>query len=390
MENDGIYCLPCILFPIENTPGGRARLLITLTYKNWKDTVADMKNHSVSAYHKASSEQMDNFIEVMEKKELGIDFILDEKLKERVAKNRKFCGRHGIPLRGLRDDADIENGKDNLDPDKKIENTGNFKGLLKLCSDLGDTTLTEHLTTCVKSASYISKTSQNELLVCIKKYIPSEIINQIQNQPHGPLFGIQADECTDVSSKEQLGIVLPYLVNGVTSVEKLIEFVKCQETTGAAIAEHIMERIQELGLNMINCRSQSYDNAANMTGINKGCATKIKESFPKAKFYYCMNHDLNLAVSKLCQLSEMMIILENTKQLGIFFKYSPKRQHYLEESFDAVNISRKENKEELLKRYKLKTLCETRWVKRHTTLEHWYHIYEAVVHCLTTISTRRK
>lgn len=45
----------------------------------------------------------------------------------------------------------------------------------------------------------------------------------------------------------------------------------------------------------------------------------------------------------------------------------------------------------MLKRYKLKkTLCETRWVDRHTTLEHLYHIYEAVVHCLTTISTRRK
>ncbi|VDI00927.1 Hypothetical predicted protein [Mytilus galloprovincialis] len=236
MENDGIYCLPCVLFPIENTPGGRARLLITLPYKKWKDTVADMKNHSVSAYHKASSEQMDNFIEVMEKKELGIDFILDEKLKERVAKNRKvlesilrcieFCGRHGIALRGHRYDADIENGKDNLDPDKKIENTGNFKGLLKLCNDLGDTTLTEHLTTCAKSTSYISKTSKNELL----------------NQPHGPLFGIQADECADVSSKEQLGIVLRYLVNGVTPVEKLIEFVECQETTGAAIAEHIMKK----------------------------------------------------------------------------------------------------------------------------------------------------
>lgn len=86
---------------------------------------------------------------------MGIDFILDEKLKERVVKIGKY-------------EADFENGKDNLDPDKKIENTGNFKGLLKLCSDLGDITLTEHLTTCAKSASYISKTSQNELLVCIK------------------------------------------------------------------------------------------------------------------------------------------------------------------------------------------------------------------------------
>ncbi|CAG2234753.1 unnamed protein product [Mytilus edulis] len=82
MENDGIYCLPCILVSIENTPGGRARLLITLPYKNWKDTVADMKNHSVSAYHKASSEQMDNFIEVMEKKRIGNRFYLRREVEE--------------------------------------------------------------------------------------------------------------------------------------------------------------------------------------------------------------------------------------------------------------------------------------------------------------------
>lgn len=47
MEKDGIYCLPCILFPIENAPGGRAKLLITLPYNNWKDAVSDLKSHAV-------------------------------------------------------------------------------------------------------------------------------------------------------------------------------------------------------------------------------------------------------------------------------------------------------------------------------------------------------
>lgn len=102
-----------------------------------------------------------------------------------------------------------------------------------------------------------------------------------------------------------MGIVLRYLAHGSQPTEKLIEFVECQETTGAAIAEKIIERVNELGLNMQNCRSQSYDGAANMAGVHKGCATKISELYPKAKYYYCLNHDLNLAVSKSCQLPEM-------------------------------------------------------------------------------------
>lgn len=117
MEKDGIYCLPCILFPIENAPGGRAKLLITLPYNNWKDAVSDLKSHAVCRYHKASSDQMHEFMKIMENEELGIYYILDRKLKERVEKNRailksiirclEYCGRRGIALTGHRDDEDI-------------------------------------------------------------------------------------------------------------------------------------------------------------------------------------------------------------------------------------------------------------------------------------------
>ena len=312
--------LPCILFPIENTPGGRAKILIILPYNNWKDAVSDLKSHAVCRYHKASFDHMHEFMKIMENEELGIDYILDRKLKDRVEKNRailkyikrclEYCGRRGIALRGHRDDEDIEIS--HCDTEKNTENLGNFKELLKLACDLGDET---------KSASYTSKTLQNELLLCIKNYIQSEIIDQSKKQPHGPLFEIQADESTDIGNKEQLGIALRYLAHGDKSTEKLIEFVECQETTGGAISEKIIERVNELGFNMPNCRSQSYDGAANMAGVHKGCATKISEVYPKAKYYYCLNHDLNLAVSKSCQLPEMQIMLENTKQLGIFSSF---------------------------------------------------------------------
>ena len=61
------------------------------------------------------------------------------------------------------------------------------------------------------------------------------------------------------------------------------------------------------------CRSQSYDGAANMRGAKSGVATRIQSIHPDARYYYCMNHDLNLAVSKASKIQEMHIMLDTVK-----------------------------------------------------------------------------
>ncbi|CAG2241984.1 unnamed protein product [Mytilus edulis] len=210
---------------------------------------------------------------------------------------------------------------------------------------------------------------------------------EIQRQNQNNRRKNKADDVTDSSDIEQLGLVLRYLDND-NPVEKVIEYIECKSTTCESIAENILAKVQELGLSMKNCRSQSYDGAGNMSGKYNGCAARIKRLYPRAEYYYCMNHDLNLAVSKSCKVPEMQIMIESTKQLGIFFKYSPKRQNTLETSLTAVNNQRQQDGCTLIKCYKLKTLCETRWVERHTTLQNISHIYEAIVHCLTAITSR--
>lgn len=50
-------------------------------------------------------------------------------------------------------------------------NIGNLKEILKLCCDLGNDELKEHLQSCAKNAKYSSKTTQNELLDSIKIYL---------------------------------------------------------------------------------------------------------------------------------------------------------------------------------------------------------------------------
>ncbi|XP_068704128.1 52 kDa repressor of the inhibitor of the protein kinase-like [Montipora foliosa] len=179
--------------------------------------------------------------------------MLDKKAKEQLERNREvlrsilrclaFCGGQGIALRGHRDDDT------STDADTSL---GNLKSLLSLCCQSGDHVLKQHLETCAKNAKYTSKTAQNDLLLCIKRYTQGKIIDKVKVQPHGPLFGVQADEVTDVSNKEQLGVVLRYLQND-KPVERLIDFIECKEVTGEALARQIVPKIDQVGLDMKNC-----------------------------------------------------------------------------------------------------------------------------------------
>ena len=176
---------------------------------NWKDAVSDMKNHAVLNYHKQSMARMNGFLETQNNPAKRVDTSMNDKSKEIIEKNKsflksiikciEFCGRQGLAIRGHRDLG-------SYGAHDKLENEGNFKTLLNFRVDSGDKDLENHLLSCKKNASYISNTCQNDLLICIKEYIQSAIISQIKQQDFGPLYGLQADEVTDTSNWEQLGI----------------------------------------------------------------------------------------------------------------------------------------------------------------------------------------
>ena len=78
-----------------------------------------------------------------------------------------------------------------------------------------------------------------------------------------------ADEVTDRSNWEQLGIVVCYRKDSVP-VEKLLEYVKCENIREATIADLIIDSVTKVGLNPTQCRSQTYDRAENIAGGGGG------------------------------------------------------------------------------------------------------------------------
>ena len=123
-------------------------------------------------------------------------------------------------------------------------------------------------------------------------YIQSEIVADINNQIRGPYYGISADEVTDCSNWEQLGIVLRYVKDSV-AVEKLIEYVKCHNINGNTITKLIIDTVTNGGLKNSLCRSQTYDGGGNMSGKQKGALNQFCEITGSKKQCIFIVHPMN-------------------------------------------------------------------------------------------------
>nr|XP_047123059.1 52 kDa repressor of the inhibitor of the protein kinase-like [Hydra vulgaris] len=121
-----------------------------------------------------------------------------------------------------------------------------------------------HLNNCSKNASYISKTSQNEIIKCcgeeISESIPSEVRKNV-------FFSIIADEACDSSTEEQMSLVLRFFDSDFNIKEDFIQFIHCSEgVKGKDLFNVLSNCVSNLNLDIKNCRGQEYDGASFVSG----------------------------------------------------------------------------------------------------------------------------
>ena len=129
--------------------------------------------------------------------------------------------------------------------------------------------------------------------------------------------------------------------------------------TGAALCEDIQQSLRNLQLNLHNTVSQTYDGAANFSCHIKGCAALFQKSVSHAKYFHCSKHDLNLALCHSCKdVQEIRNKFGCVTEIGLFFKYSPKRAQLLEGTIKQENIAK--DIDNRISTTKMKLFCETR------------------------------
>lgn len=332
-----VYCFACKLFGGAKTCDKR----LVLGYNNWQCLSKTLQLHETSNHH------IDAYLswnKLTTRLQLGKT--IDSELQKVIAAEKNvltrvidcilFLAERNLPLRGK---------TEQLGSTKN----GNFLGLIELLARY-DVTMAEHLreASSKKITSYLSWCTQNEFLQSISECIVSKICTRIKAAKY---FAVQFDCTPDISKQEQASVIIRYVhtdESKKTSVqESFVGFTAVKDTTGQGLAEKLIEVIEKnLGLELINCRGQSYDNGSNMNGIHKGVQALILEKNPEAIFIPCCSHSLNLILCDAASSNRVCLTFFGTLQrLYTIFSSSVKRWDILKEFVEIT----------------LKPLSDTRW-----------------------------
>ena len=299
------------------------------------------------------------------------------------------CARQNIPMRGHRDDG-------RLTEDEPDANDGNFRSLVRLLVRHGDGVLKKHLEVSPSNATYTSKTTQNQILECAASLIRDKVRDSVSDR----FFSVLADETTDAAGREQLVIVLRYVMqeDGKWCVRedpwRIVDLLKeIEDNTGANkdelgevqmtgenIGQVIVEKLEDLGpgttSRLIGC---GFDGAPAMSSENVGAAAALKRASPLCEFFHCSMHALNLCVAAGCKQPDVRNCNAIVKGLASFFSTSAKRLLALRRAISAVAPQET--------RTKLVALCTTRLLERHDAIICLCDLLPAVIRCLEEMTS---
>jgi hypothetical protein len=269
-------------------------------FDNWKDAVEEFDRHANTEYHKTCVLKADNLMAVSSKKQDSVDMQVITGLKSQIAENRRrltpiietiiFCGRQGLALRGHRDSGP-------LTLEEPLNNDGNFRALLRFKVHSGDQELANHLKMAAENATYLSPSTQNEIVAACNGLILAKLVERV-NSAKG--FTVLADETTDISGTEQFSLCARYVDPDGNIREDFLQFVPVTDVSGEGLASVIVNSLTEFGLNLAYLRGQGYDGAGAMSGKLNGVQARIRSMYPLAVYVHCASHSLNLAISDAC------------------------------------------------------------------------------------------
>ena len=255
----------------------------------------------------------------------------------------------------------------------RIAHTTNFSNLVELVSSCGAEDLQCFTHDEVqRNAKYTSSSAVTDFISAIASFIRSKLLASISRSK---FFTLMADECTDVSSTEELSNCCRWLENG-KPVEHFIDIIHITEMKAAAITTVLTEFMSSHGIDVRQMRGMGFDGAATFSGKKSGVQTRLKNLSPHAIYLHCRNHILQLAcVQAANTIPSIKKVYSNFTSLWKLFYYSPKKAEKLKEVQNVLDLPQ----------LKLLKPTDTRWLSHENTVRSVRKSYTAIVPTLETL-----
>lgn len=339
VSSNSLFCFCCKLF------GNSGMKLTDSGYSAWQYMSKTLQAHEISPKHRDCMERWKELCSSLSGGKT-LDYQLqrqieNEKMHWRNVLERLISIIHFLAERNLAF----------LGTSHKLyeKNNGNFLGQVELMAKY-DSVLGEHLRR-IKDGEihdhYLGPTIQNEFIGLLGQRLLNEIVARAKSAKY---FSVILDCTSDISHKEQLSVILRFVLaangNKPKICEHFLSFFVVDDTTGQGLADTLLNLIDGYGLSLEDCRGQGYDNGSNMKGKNSGVQARIMRINPRAFFVPCYAHSLNLVVADAASSSiDSFSLFGFLQKLYALFSASTHRWTILRKH---VKIS-------------VKGLSETRW-----------------------------
>ena len=191
-------------------------------------------------------------------------------------------------------------------------------------------------------------------------------------------YSIIVDATSDISRVEQVSLCLRYVVEGETR-ETFAGIFATESTEGEVLYELVKKAVTSLNLQLRDIVGECFDGAANMSGCNKGVASRMKEC-SLALYVHCYAHRLNLALQDtMTSVEPIRNALGTIQSLYNLIEASQKRHSIFK------NIQMEEEHSDLT----LKSMSVTRWSCRWQVVKAVIEQVPRIIRALLSLSSDR-
>jgi len=253
------------------------------------------------------------------------------------------------------------------------KDNGNYLGTLELLAKF-DPFLANHIEKFGNkgrgNVSYLSSTICEEFINILAEKVKHFIREELRDAKY---YSVSIDSTPDLSHIDQLAVIIRYVRNDGNPIERFMTYINIHKHDGKYLYETLKSFLADNGIDLANCRGQTYDNASNMSGCYAGVQALLRQDNDLAEWVPCSAHSLNLIGTSAAECCPESIRFFNLVQnIYTFLSASPRRWECLNDNLPKKSLVPK-------------ALSTTRWSARADAVKALAENYQVIKQTLSDI-----
>ena len=221
--------------------------MVTKLFKNWKKAVQKLKAHARSESHSCATATL------LAAKRAAKDGTVVQQLQN-VEAQKRVQNRAALKCLILLTHF--------LTKEHVAHSTGKFEKLVDVVVQCGSQHLKQFLETAPRNAVYTSIVAVVEFIESLGTRVEESILKRLQK---ASMYSLMADECTDVSTVEELSVFCRWEEDGVP-VECFLDIIPLKKADAETIYSTLIECLKRKNLQVGRIVGLGFDGAATFSG----------------------------------------------------------------------------------------------------------------------------